>query len=390
MADSFTEYSGSSIFGRVGAAIKGVLFGVILIPVAIVLLSWNEGRAVKTASSLKEGAAEVVSVPADAVRPEYEGKLIHLSGEAITADTVTDPMFGVSANAIRLTRTDEAYQWKEEKKSTTQNNLGGGTQTQTTYTYTQTWADKPIPSDHFKVPAGHQNPVSMIAGPATTVADHVTMGAFLLPRGVIEKMSGDQPLALTGADLGKLPPELRAKATYLSDEFYFGGNPAAPAIGDQRVKFTILTPATFSIIARQSGQTLDPYPTRAGREIERVESGSVAADAMFQHAENENAILTWVLRLAGMLVMAIGIGLFFSPFATVASVIPLFGDILEAGNALAAIVLATVGSFVVIAVAWFAVRPVLAGVLIAAAIGVFVLGKVSAGKRTAQRISKAS
>jgi hypothetical protein len=215
------------------------------------------------------------------------------------------------------------------------------------------------------------------------------MGAFLLPRGVIEKMSGDQPLALTGADLGKLPPELRSKATCLSDEFYFGGNPAAPAIGDQRVKFKILTPATFSIIARQSGQTLDPYPTRAGREIERVESGSVAADAMFQHAENENAVLTWVLRLAGMLLMATGIGLFLRPFSTIASVIPLFGDILEAGNALAAIVLATVGSFVVVAVAWFAVRPILAGVLIAAAAGVFVLGKVSVGKRSAQRVSKA-
>jgi hypothetical protein len=53
-------------------------------------------------------------------------------------------------------------------------------------------------------------------------------------------------------------------------------------------------------------------------------------------------------------------------------------------------VLATVGSFVVIAVAWFAVRPVLAGVLIAAALGVFVLGKVSVGKRSAQRIAGAS
>ncbi len=383
MPDSFTEVSSQSIFGRLGNAIKGVLFGLILIPVAIVLLSWNEGRAIKTAASLKEGAAAVVSVAADAVQPGNENKLIHLTGEAVTAETVSDPMFGVSANAIRLTRTPETYQWKEEKKSTTQNNLGGGSHTETNYTYTKTWSDKPIRSDEFKHPEGHQNPVSVIAGPATTVAEHVTMGAFQLPRGIIEKMKGDEALALTDADEGKLPAELRAKAKCLGDEFYFGADPASPAIGDQRIKFTVLKPATFSIIARQTGNTLDPFPTKAGREIERVESGSVEAGAMFQHAENENAMLTWGLRVGGLLLMAIGIGLILSPLSTVASVIPIFGDIMGAGTGLAAIVLATAGSFIVIAVAWFAVRPVLAGLLIAAAIGVFVLVKVSVGKRHA-------
>ena len=217
----------------------------------------------------------------------------------------------------------------------------------------------------------------MIAGPVITFADHVTLGAFRLPRSIIEKMKGDQPLALTDANAGKLPAELHVKVTCLGDNLYFGADPASPAIGDQRVKFAVLKPATFSIIARQTGETLDPFPTKAGREIERVESGSVAADAMFQHAESENAMLTWGIRLGGTLLMAIGIGLILSPLSTIASVIPIFGDIMGAGNAFAAIVLATVGSFVVIAVAWFAVRPVLAWMLIAAAIGVFVLGKVT-------------
>ena len=40
---------------------------------------WNEGRAVRTAESLEEGAGAVVSVPADAVDPGNEGKLVHVS-----------------------------------------------------------------------------------------------------------------------------------------------------------------------------------------------------------------------------------------------------------------------------------------------------------------------
>jgi len=382
MTDSFTEKSSTSIFGRLGSAIKGVLFGIIFIPVAVILLFWNEGRAVKTASSLKEGASAVVSVAADAVQPANESKLIHLTGDAVTTDNIADPMFAVSANAIRLTRTAEEFQWKEEKKSSTQNNLGGGSQTQTTYTYTKTWSDRPIPSDDFKVPGGHQNPAPVIDGPVTAYAEHVTMGAFRLPRSVIEKMKGDESLPVTDADAEKLLAELKTKAKSVNDGFYFGADPAAPAIGDQRVKFTVLKPATFSIIARQTGDTLEPFPTRAGREIERVESGSVDAAAMFQHAESENALLTWAIRIGGTLLMALGIGMMLSPLSTVARVIPLLGDIVEAGTALAAIVFAAAGSCVIIAVAWFAVRPELAAVLIAAAIGVFVLGKVTAARRT--------
>ena len=387
MPDSLTEYSSNSIFGRLGNAIKGVLFGIVLIPVAVVLLSWNEGRAIKTAESLKEGASAVVSLAADTVQPAYENKLIHLTGDAATADTVTDPMFAVSAIAIRLTRTPEIYQWKEEKHSETHSTLGGGSQTQTTYTYKKVWSGTPIRSGDFKIPQEHQNPDTMIAPPATVIAEHVTLGAFRLPRDIIQKMKGDQPVALTDTDAGKLPTGLRTRAKCLGDEFYFGANPEAPAIGDQRVKFTQLKPATFSILARQTGETLDPFPTKAGREIERVESGSVPAGAMFQHAENENAILTWVLRAVGTLLMALGIGMLLNPFSTIASVIPFFGDIVGAGTAFAAIVLAMVASFVVIAVAWFAVRPLLTGALVAGAIVVFLLGRTIVGKKQAQGIS---
>lgn len=403
MSDSFTEVSSQSIFGRLGDAIKGVLFGLVLIPVAIILLFWNEGRAVKTAASLKEGAAAVVSVAADAVQPTNEGKLIHLTGEATTAESVTDPMFAVSQTAIRLTRTVEMYQWKEEKKSKTHKKLGGGTETQTTYTYTKHWSAQPIHSSEFNQPADHQNPTAMIADSLVTTAGHVTLGKFILPASIVGKLRGDQPLSPTDADLKKLPADLQAKVKCAGDAFYVGAHPvvpataevdpaapapagadpAAPAVGDQRVKFTVLKPATFSILARQSGETLTAYPTKAGREIERVEAGDVPAVAMFQHAEHENTLLAWGLRLGGTILMALGIGLILRPLATVADVMPFLGDLVGIGTAFAAVVVAVIISAVVIAVAWFAVRPLLSVALVAAAIGAFVVGKKIAGKKPA-------
>jgi len=61
-----------------GGSIKGILFGLVAIPVCVILLWWNEGRAITTANSLKEGAAN-------------EKKLVHFSGEAKTESEIEDP-----------------------------------------------------------------------------------------------------------------------------------------------------------------------------------------------------------------------------------------------------------------------------------------------------------
>lgn len=385
MSDIFTEASSQSIFGRLGDSIKGVLFGIVLIPLSIILLFWNEGNAVKTAKSLKEGSSAVISATPDAVTPANEGKLIHLSGEATTTETVIDPRFAVSQPAIRLSRKVEMFQWQEEKKDETHKKLGGGKETTTTYTYSRKWSDQLIRSSDFKQPADHQNPAAMVATSLVSAAKQVTLGKFQLPPSIVRQMHGDQPVALTEADLATLPADLKAKAKLSSNAFYLGADPAAPAIGDHRITFTVLKPAPFSILARQSGQSLDAYPTAAGRTIERVESGNIPATAMFQHAASENATFTWILRIVGTALMAMGIGLILSPLATLADVVPLLGDLMGAGTFIAALLLGTIGSATVIAVAWFAARPVLSVVLVAAAIGVFVLGKRMAGKKQLAR-----
>ena len=386
MSDEFTDITSQSWGGRILDSLKGILFGIVLIPISIILLFWNENRAVTTAKGLKEGAAAVVSIDASAVAPANDRKLVHLSGEAATGEVLRDPLLAVAATGIRLRRSVEMYQWEEEKSSETRKKIGGGSETATTYKYKQAWSDKLVSSAAFNQPEGHQNPSAMLVPPLTVVASNVRLGAFKLPSGVIEKMHGDELLAATEADLAQAAPELKGKLKLSAGAFHVGSDPGSPVPGDQRVTFKILKPAVWSVIARQTGDTLEPYTPKVGPAIERVESGTVSADIMFKHAASENAMLTWGLRLGGFVLMALGLGLIFRPISVFADVIPFFGSILGAGAAFAAVLLAFVGTLVVIAVAWFAVRPLLTVALGVVAAAALVMAWRRGGSRSVSRL----
>ena len=376
MSDDFTEFTSQSWGGRILNSLKGILFGIVLIPISIILLFWNENRAVTTAKGLKEGAAAVVSIEATSVVPANNKKLVHLSDQVTSGDEVLkDPLFGVSAKGIRLSRSVEMYQWQEEKSSETRKKLGGGTETATTYSYKQVWSDKLISSGNFNPEhrLDHQNPTARLADPLTLVGGNVRLGAFKLPSGVIAKMQGDAVLAATDEDLAKVAPDLRPKLTLAAGTFYAGADPANPALGDQRVSFKVLAPAVWSVIASQIGDTLEPFQPKDGPAIERVEPGTVSAEVMFKHAASENAMLTWGLRLGGFVLMALGLGLIVSPLSVFADVIPFLGDVVGAGVGFAAMLLAFVGSLTVIAVTWFAVRPLLTVALAGVAAAALVM-----------------
>ena len=59
----------------------------------------------------------MISVAEDKVDTANDGKLVHLTGLATTEDVLEDNDFGISANAIKLKRAVQMYQWKETKKT---------------------------------------------------------------------------------------------------------------------------------------------------------------------------------------------------------------------------------------------------------------------------------
>lgn len=378
-----TEVTSTSWFGRIGASIMGFVFGLGIFVASFFLLFWNEGRAVRTEKSLHEGQGVVVTVPADRVNPANNQKLVHLTGKAVTEETLSDPDFLIAANAIKLRRSVEMYQWEEKKETSTRKKIGGGEERTTTYSYDKRWSDRPIDSSDFKESAEHQNPKSMPFDSRESKAQHVTVGAFTLTPSLLEKMRDFEPISLTDQHLAALPEELKSKLKVHNNSFYAGADPAAPQIGDARVTFSAVNPADVSVVSKQIGSSFEPYKASAGMDIEMLKRGVFTAEAMFQSALRENTIMTWVLRVVGFFLMFLGLALFFRPISVLGDVLPLVGSMLAFGTGLFAFVIAGVLSVGTIGVAWVVYRPLLGISLLSVALAVLVWFAMSGKKRAA-------
>jgi hypothetical protein len=372
MADSYTEVTSQSWLGRTGASIKGVVFGIIVIPLTIILLFWNEGRAVTTTKSLNEGAAAVVEISPDKVDPANDKKLVHVTGEAKAEGPVVDTAYGVTEPALRLVRTEMIYQWVESKKSETKQKVGGGEETTTTYTYEKKWVDAPVKSSEFHKPEGHINDGKFIPETKNLSAEKVTLGAFNVPEKFVKQMGSPIKRVLTEVDLASLPADHKEGTKIQDGAFFFGANPKDPQVNDVRVSYEVVKPGTFSILAAQLGQTFGPYQTNAGDKISFIEEGTVSADKMFKDAAKANSMITWLVRFLCFLFMAFGFMAIMRPLSVLGSVVPFIGNVIGMGTGLISFVLAAAISFVVIALAWIVVRPLLGIVMLALAIGAFI------------------
>ena len=174
---------------------------------------------------------------------------------------------------------------------------------------------------------------------------------------------------------------------YYKDGFY-KGDPKKIAVGDVRVSFEYV-PATetISLVSGQQGDTFAPYQTKYN-QIELVEKGVVSPEAMFKHAHNANSMLCWALRLAGFMMMFIGLKMIFEPLRVVADVVPFIGSIVGMGTGFVAFVLAAGFSLLTISIGWLAYRPLI-GVPILIAAVFFLLMPLFKGKKAAPQTKTA-
>ncbi len=368
MSNGFQETTSQSWFGRMKGALTGMLFGLLLIVIAFPFLFWNEGRAVERYKTLQEGAGLVVSVDAATRDPANEGQLIHFTGRAETSENVTDPVLGVSENAIRLGRDVEMYQWWESSTSETREKFGGGTETVTTYNYEMVWSEQVIDSSRFKNQTGHRNPGQMALSSDSWQANQVSVGVYRLSSSLIGSISGEE--ALPVSDNVTIPASLGYRARLVNGSIHVG-NPQSPAIGDLRINLTIVRPTEVSVIAAQAGNGLAPFQAEAGGTIELLDMGIVSAVAMFKAAELRNKYLTWALRFAGFMMMFIGFKLLFGVLRTIAAIVPLVGQIVGTGISFVSALLAGSLSLVTIAIAWVFYRPLL-GIAILVVAGIII------------------
>jgi hypothetical protein len=378
--DSFTETTSTGWFSRIGNSIKGVLFGIVLLLLSVGLLWWNEGRSVKTAKGLAEGAQVTVEAEEGRVDAAKEGKLVHVVGKSAVKAGAKDDLFGVTGpDVLKLKRRVEIFQWVEDKSSTTRKKLGGSEETVTEYRYHKKWDDKVQDSSHFHHPQGHENPKPSITR-AEFLARDASLGAYRLPEFLLAQWNGFQAHDLP--DPGALPKTL-GQATVQDKWIVLSSTPADPVVGDVRVQFESIKTGDASVLARQVKDTFEPYVTSYGTDIARIASGVQSKDAMFAAAEAANKFLAWLLRVVGFVLMFMGFIALTQPLKVLADVVPFAGSIVGAGTGFVSLLLSAIGSFAVIAMAWVWYRPVLGITLLLLACGGIVLLVKALRKKTA-------
>lgn len=410
---AYTETTSKSWFSRVGDSFSGICAALVLFVVGTGLLYWNEGRTVRTAGAIKEAQSVFVTMKdISKVDPAFEGKLIYATGRANSKTILEDPTFGIKTTgpALSLARTVEYYQWVESSKSEKRKKLGGGEETVTVYTYDKKWVSQPVDSRQFHDPQFRtSNTVITVVKPDTIWAPEINFGAYLVPAFLRGSIGGAEEinLQLSSEQLQKISMELHSErqtgrtqsginqtgisqgmgglqgifSTMTSNVISQGGilyltksgRTDFPEIGDVHIRFFQLLPKDVSLIARVTGGTFEPFLAGNGTEFSRLSMGTVSAENMFGDAKSSNAMMGWLLRAAGAIIVMISISMLLNPLSVIADVIPVLGSIVGSAGGIVAFLLGLVWSMLVIAVAWIRFRPVLAFSLIGAAVVVLIV-----------------
>jgi len=361
MPDTFTETTTRGFFSRLFGSILGIVLGPILIIAAVILLWWNEGRAVQAIVGLNAAQTQTVELTDATPAPANEGKLVHVVGAATATSAVADSDLGVNfPDTVGVARKAEMYQWREKSQSHTSDNLGGSQTTTTTYTYTEEWSDTPIDSSAFHHPEGHVNP-EMPLHSQLFVASDATLGGFSLDSATVGRLELTQSVT----------PDAPDGWTKSGDKLVKGDDPAAPKVGDLRVSYTALpSGTTISVLAQQTHGGFAPFTTPNGYTVHLAAIGNQPTAVMIANQRRAESFLTWILRGVGTLVTVIGLALFLGPISTIASVVPFLGGIVRGAAFFVSLVIGVPLSLVVIALAWIAYRPLIGGgiLLVAAAI----------------------
>lgn len=394
---AFTETRTTGYGSRLSNSCMGIPMGIILFLVATALLWWNEGRAVRRAQDIKLVAKTAQSIgDISNANASLDGQLIHTTGTAATEDILSDDLFGIKTNALAIVRSAEYYQWMQHEKHETKNKMGGKKEETIIYTYERGWSPDPINSSQFKDPdyQGVNNVIWEIED-MRVIASNVSFGAYTLPEmfvsDIVSKQSGNVSPLMISADnpalkqinenvMKALGENVRPEAAQVKDslayvhvfgnQVYIGFNPSKPSIGDIRLTFEQLAPScNISLIAVPTNGTFTTFQAKHDANEYELRVGTWTLDQMIKQANDENATLTWILRILGVIIVIAALKMIFGILVTILKLVPFLASIMNLGVSLVCGVLGFVWSLIVIAIAWIFYRPLLGIALLVIAAG---------------------
>jgi hypothetical protein len=302
-------------FQRIMQSVGGVLLGIVLFFSSFGVLFWNEGRVDLSKIAKK---AEVVS--AGQVDANKNGVFASVSGEVTTDSTLGDGLYLAPGMYLSISRIAEIYAWEEDSKSETTTNTGGSETTTTTYTYEKAWTSDPQDSSEFQEVTGHENQVQTQTE-TSLQTESINVGAWAVDGRSVDLPGGEQ-LTLNEERV-TLPAGAQISGGYV---YLNGADPALPAIGDERVKYTALMPGfdgtIFGEVDGTNGQ-IARYTDKNGNAFYRIFEGGRDEALATMHGEYVMAL--WIFRFVGFLMMWIGLSMVFGPISALLDILPIFG-----------------------------------------------------------------
>lgn len=333
-----------------GNSFLGSIFiGLILFIVSFFVLFINEYIYVNSLKIANFAEKNAIVTTSNSISPANENKLVHLTGQAFSQETLTDSIISIP-NAIALFRDTEIYQLQELKKQNEDNS--------TKYEYRKIWSKYLINSSDFQNKS-YVNPSKMKYEELDLYAQNVGFGNFYLSEYIIKNIKSRSKIL-------QLPYSNNFK---VYNGFYFTGqNYDNPAIGDQKLAYSYIPSGVkLSIIAKQSGNRLERMNSKFG-DFAIVSSGTKNLKDMLTEYRNNSSNKTWIFRGIGLLLMLIGLNMMIMPIANIGGMIPILGQVTKFAAILSTFILTISLGTITIASGWLLFRPEIAIPLIIIAI----------------------
>lgn len=347
----------------------GCIFGILLICVAVILLLWNEGRAVRRAQLLDEALSKCQPLTdTELVFDSNNGHLVHLTGTMTTDEPLVDTQYGVSVPAVKLRRRVEMYQWMEHAH-TEEYEEDGEKKKRTTYHYSREWRTDLVNSLYFAERWFHENPSTFPIKHKKWIAQQAMVGSFQLSPALLDLISDWKPVQLS------LTPEMEQEQVKIHDDYiYYSHNHWFPEIGDVRINYDFAgmcdpaNPNYVSIIARQSlgGQLTTYYSADQGEELLLLHFGVESHEEMLARENMSNIMMTWLYRTIGWIVSVIGFHILTNLGRCIGD-LPIIREMINCGLLIANLLLASSVTLTTIAIGWLRHRPLIAIALFSSA-----------------------
>ncbi|MFO1067064.1 MAG: TMEM43 family protein [Geminicoccaceae bacterium] len=252
---------------------------VLLLAIAALLAGeWHEGRQLDAFA-----AAATEAVDADPSDPDLpEDRLLRLVGRATIAGPAIDPALDVGAEALRLDRTVEMYQWEERTE---------GSGDRRSIHHRKVWSQEAIDSSRFAYRAP-VNPGRLPLASARAYPGDAQLGALRLDQVVLDRFAATQPLPDPVRDR-----EVAGLRLVADGSGWRTGSATDPQIGDVRIRMGVVPVGTVTVVGGVRDGRVVPWPAAGGADVLLAAAGDVPLAELAGTAAGGEALTLWVRRL---------------------------------------------------------------------------------------------